>query len=382
VGELSGKGQGIMLRRKKGLVKGKKTSDSRPLQDVVEDIEDAFTQETLVSEHTVPSPNFDVKNLVSTGSTLLDLNISGGRANYGGIPGGIIVELFGPPGAGKTGLVNEIAASVQLHGGDVLFLDPEGRLDLEYSRIYGVTLPKEKYEQPDTVSGVFKKIQEWEPEPKKEGAVNMIAIDSLAALSTEQELQKGDPYGMRRAKEFSEGLRKVTRIVNQNKWLIVCTNQERDSIGGNVTTPGGVAMKFYASLRIRIHPPMQNKYIVKKAKVNGRDIERPIGIRSLATIKKSSLDDPFRKCDIAIVFGYGIDDVRENLQFLKETRGLDGYWTGPGKKDVKAMDKAITLIDQDPKRKQLILQLRKEVAEEWHKIAKQFEGVRRPKVRV
>ena len=149
----------------------------------------------------------DFSQVVSTGSTLLDLEISGRSIRGGGIPRGIMIEIFGPSGCGKTVLLCEIAGAVQRLSGDVLFKDPEARLVTSFARIFDLDTNKMGYTTPDTVTEVFKSIREWEP--KNPTALNGVFTDSLAALSTDLEMEKeeGDKMGMRRAKEFSEGFR-------------------------------------------------------------------------------------------------------------------------------------------------------------------------------
>ena len=97
----------------------------------------------------------DWKQTLSTGSTLLDLAISSGRKYGGGVPGGILIEIYGRSSSGKTSVLSELCGSAQADGGDIMFLDPEARLDEEYARTYGVNLPKNAYHQPDTVVEIF-----------------------------------------------------------------------------------------------------------------------------------------------------------------------------------------------------------------------------------
>ena len=196
------------------------------------------------------SGNFS--NLISTGCTLLDLAISGGKTKNGGIPSGIMVEIYGPAGGGKTVLLTEIAGYIQRAGGKVRYEDPEARLDETFAKMFDLdTLGDFEYDQPDTVSELFDSLTQWEPEPEK-GVVHGIFADSLAALSTDLEMEKGDKMGMRRAKEFSEGCRKFARILKQKDFLMVCSNQVRTGEMGQDVTPGGKAIGFYASLRIRL----------------------------------------------------------------------------------------------------------------------------------
>jgi len=320
--------------------------------------------------------------MTSTGSTLLDLAISGGRVRGGGIPAGILVEIYGPAGKGKTAVLSEISASVQANGGSVLFLDPEARIDQEYARIYGVELDKKNYKMPDTVTEVFNYINWWKPTP--EGEVHCVATDSLAALSTQLEMgSKGDKMGMRRAKEFSEGFRKTCRKIKQNNWLIPCTNQVRQGEYGEVT-PGGKAIEFYSSLRIRISsPPYQGSiqpYIVKKGKlIVSKDISIDVsgttGIRSLCTVTKSSVDNPYRDAPIYIVFGYGIDDISANLQYLKDMTGATRY--NCITKEYQSIEKAFHYIEDNNFEEEL----RDKVIDIWEDVQKVLKVERKPKKR-
>src|SRR5574343_1146298 len=105
----------------------------------------------------------NMANVISTGSTLLDLAISGGRVRGGGIPGGILVEIFGPSGAGKTVLLSEIAGAIQRKGGDIMFHDPEARLNKQFAQMFDVDIEDIAYTTPDTVTEVFKAVRSWEP---------------------------------------------------------------------------------------------------------------------------------------------------------------------------------------------------------------------------
>lgn len=326
-------------------------------------------------------PRFE--QMVSTGSTWLDLAISGGRVPGGGVPGGIFVEIFGPASSGKTAILAEICASIQAVGGQVKFLDPEGRLDKEYSRIYGLDLPKDDYAMPDTVTEVFEE-HIWPWKPKQDKVMNCVGVDSLAALSTELELgEKGDKMGMRRAKEFSQSLRKSCRLINKRNWLVPCTNQVRQ--GYMLNTPGGEAIKFYSSLRIQV---IQIEEITKSVtlvskrektkEVEGtKEVkeEKIMGVKSKCRIVKSSVDDPYREANIFIVFGYGLDDVRGNLQFLKDKTGVSRY--DAITKSYQSMDYAINHIEKND----LEEQLREKVIDLWGEIEKKFESDRKPKVR-
>lgn len=338
----------------------------------------------------IDSPVEEAKGLfdngtVSTGSTLLDLEISGNRVKNGGIPGGIIVEIFGPSGAGKTSILAEICASAQARGGDYFVADPEARLDKEYAKIYGLNIDKTRYSRPDTVPEMFEKIWNWEPKPKKEGAICVFAGDSLAALSTSLEMGDEDKMGMRRAKEFSEWMRKTCRKIANNNWLVVLTNQERESPTG-IVTPGGKSIPYYSSLRLRVSSQLINKYITSAKKIGDKSLEKKKGIRSKAQIKKSSIGDPFGEAPYSLIFNYGMDDLRENLQFLKDyTEPEIDEKTGK-KKPVQypcidntwgTIDKAIEYIEE----KGYEDQIKQLVIEKWHEIQDSFKTERKVKIR-
>jgi len=321
----------------------------------------------------------NTKVIVSTGSTLLDLAISGSRVRGGGIPGGIMIEIFGPSSSGKTAVMSEIAASVQNKGGEVTVLDPEGRIDKEYSKIYGLELNKADYHRPDTVHEMIHLIQNWEPKNPK--VLNMMAVDSIAALSTEREMEGEDKRGQLKAKELSEGCRKIARIIASEHKLVVFTNQERQGDFGK-TTPGGFAVGYHSSVRIRIARLFKGAKIEKtRALPSGQKITKVLGIKSEAVIKKSSVDCEFRTAPVYIVFGVGVDDVRANLQYLKDfykqnmynsPLAPDGTYKG-----YASMDKAIEYIEKN----NLEGQLRENVINAWEEVEELFRINRKKKYR-
>ncbi len=308
--------------------------------------------------------------LVSTGSTLLDLAICGGRVRGGGIPGGIMVEIFGPSAAGKTAILTEIAASVQSKKGDVFFIDPEARIDKEYSKIYGFEMTKENYHRPDTVTETFQLLEEWNPSNDK--VINVFAADSIAALSTDMEMGDGDKRGQRKAKELSEGCRKTARIIAHNNKLVLFTNQERDGEFGK-TTPGGHAIPYHCSLRLRV----TRKGRIEKTKKldSGKAIKKTVGIESEVLVKKSTVDDEYRTAQLFIIFGVGIDDVRANLQYVKDMEKLTKYWCV--EEDYMSMDKSIAYIEAN----NLEGALRERVIDIWEEVEAKFHTNRKQKVR-
>jgi RecA/RadA recombinase len=319
--------------------------------------------------------------MTSTGSTLLDLNISGLRVRGGGIPSGILVEIYGPSSAGKTALLMSILGSVQRLGGKISVKDPEARLDNEYAQIYGTNIDPKIYSRPRTVEDLFDEIKEWMPK-KPLDIPWACGTDSLAALSTRFELdpkKPGDKMGMARAKAFSANLRQVCGDLRTNNWLLVCTNQLRSGDSGQFV-PGGNAVPFYASLRIYVHPnwslKKENRFLRNKAKVfNDVEHEKITGIASTCEIIKNSVDEPFREADFYIVFGYGIDDIRANLIYNKKARGENGYLCPDGK-EYSYIEPCISWIEQN----NLEADLRERTIDTWEEVAKATKYQRKSRV--
>jgi RecA/RadA recombinase len=348
-----------------------------PSANVAASIKEAAAPEPVEKDGANVPTNF--AQLVSTGSTLLDLTISGTRTERGGIPGGIIVEIFGPSGAGKTALLSEIAASTQSQGGHVKFLDPEARLDKEYSEIYGVNVKEHfEYSRPDTVSGMFAD-DIWGWKSPATNFFNTIAADSLAALSTDLEMDNddGDKMGMRRAKEFSEGLRKTCRLIAKNNWLIACSNQIRMGTDGKAQPAGGNAVGYYSSLRLQVKPGFPVSKIKKKVKVGAKskEIEGIIGIYSEVYVFKSSVDIPYRSCPLSIVFGYGIDTIRDELQYYKDMTGDSAY--NVFDKTVVGLEAACIYIEQNG----LAERLKDRTVGLWNEVQAKFKMTRMRKQR-
>jgi len=328
------------------------------------------------SEKDVFEGNID--QMVSTGSTLLDLAISGGVVREGGLPGGILVEIFGPSGVGKTVLLCEIAGDVQRRGGSVYFHDPEARLNKQFATMFDLDTSSMQYETPDTIPEVFNSIRKWEP--GSDSSLNVIVADSLAALSTNLEMSNdsGDKMGMRRAKEFSEELRKTARILTKKNYLLVASNQVRVNAdagqwGQKYISPGGEALGFYSSVRLRISLKEKIKKVVKIA---GKDVKKIIGVTSQVIVHKNSVDAPYREADVSIIFDYGIDDIRENLKFIKKYKG-GAWYTLNGENLSNSLDKAIRIVEH----KGLEKELKEEVIELWQEIEKKFESGRKKRRR-
>lgn len=349
-----------------------------------------------VARSSVKKPEYDgdTTTMISTGSTLLDLAISGGRIRGGGIPAGILVEIFGPSGSGKTVLLCELAGVIQRQGGQVMFRDPEARLNKQFARIFGLNTNKMNYSNPDTVPEVFKAVREWQnldKEIKEIKKINRkirtsknlpiihgIFADSLAALSTDTEMDKeeGDKMGMRRAKEFSEECRKTCRILAKENYLMVCSNQIRQTMnefGPKYKSPGGEAIGFYSSLRLRTS-------ILKKIKVKktfaGKEVNRITGVTIEVEVFKSSVWKPFRTAPLTILFDYGIDNIRQNLQFIKNYSKSTIYLIGRERLN-KSLNESIQIVERNGWEDIL----RDNVIDLWEHIERKFKSERKSKIR-
>lgn len=316
------------------------------------------------------------ETVISTGSTLLDLAISGGRFRGGGIPTGIFVEIFGPSGAGKTVLLCELAGAMQRKKAHLLFHDPEARLNKQFASIFGLDIDAIKYTTPDTVPEVFQSVRDWNPGKGMKG----VFADSLAALSTNLEMSNkdGDKMGMRRAKEFSEELRKTCRILTQENILMVCSNQVRVNqdagpYGQKYVSPGGEAIGFYSSLRLRVSKPEKEK---KEIKIHGKEVKRINGVTPIVEVFKNSVWKPYRTAPVTIFYDYGIDDIRQNLKFMKTYTGTKTY-EFQGESLSNSLDDAISIIEEND----MELDLKEAVIDLWEEIEEQFKIERKPKQR-
>jgi protein RecA len=338
--------------------------------------------EPMTEKHSKPKtekPEYDGAEVtVATGSTLLDLAISGGRFREGGIPLGILVEIFGPSGAGKTVLLCQIAGNIQQAGGAIMFHDPEARLNKQFARMFGLDSDELEYTNPDTIPQVFNAGRDWIPKETGDKPIYGIFADSLAALSTEMEMGKeaGDKMGMRRAKEFSEEMRKTCRMIARKDTIMVCSNQIRMNMdagpyGQKYKSPGGEAIGFYSSLRLKCSTPQRIK---TKRKFKGKEHERTIGVKTTIDVHKSSVWKPHGVAEVYIMYDYGIDDIRGNLRYLKTNTGDTSYKLNDRNLG-RSLEEAITTIEDD----HLEPELKDAVIDLWNEIEAEFHEERKPR---
>jgi RecA/RadA recombinase len=299
------------------------------------------------------------------------------------------MEVYGPPGAGKTGILADLAASAKYNGGAARFDDPEARLDTEYARQCGLDLCDDEYARPNTVEDLFAGLTTWKPATE---AISVSCADSIAAFSTEAEM--ADPNmeyaAAKRAQKYHQGFRTMGRTIADNGWIIACSNHEMVNFdSGAKTTPGGNALKYWASIRIRIAKAYQQGDIKKEWTIpvtvpdgkggtkpgKGAKVSRVIGIQSIARIVKNTTGAPFREVPIYIIFNHGIDDIRGNLQWLKTTLAADKYDCIDNQ--YAMLEPAIRHIEEY----NLEAQLREHVIETWNRIDEHFRTERKPKVR-
>jgi len=267
---------------------------------------------------------------IPTGALSLDLALG-----IGGLPRGRIVEVYGPESSGKSTLAMHVVAEAQRNGGICAYIDAEHAMDPVYAKAIGVNVDDLLISQPDTGEQAL----EISDMLIRSGALDVLVIDSVAALTPRAELdgEMGDTHVGLQARLMSQALRKLTGTLSKSRTIAVFINQLREKVGviygSPEVTPGGRALKFYASIRIDIRRIEQIK--------DGAEI---VGNRTRAKVVKNKCGAPFKQAEFDIMYGKGISregsllDVAVDLGFVKKSGAwftYEGEQLGQGRENVK-----------------------------------------------
>ncbi|MFP3503137.1 recombinase RecA [Burkholderia sp. SIMBA_062] len=275
--------------------------------------------------------------VVSTGSLGLDIALG-----VGGLPRGRVVEIYGPESSGKTTLTLQVVAELQKLGGTAAFIDAEHALDVQYAAKLGVNVPELLISQPDTGEQAL----EITDALVRSGSVDMIVIDSVAALVPKAEIEgeMGDSLPGLQARLMSQALRKLTGTIKRTNCLVIFINQIRMKIGvmfGNPeTTTGGNALKFYSSVRLDIRR-------IGSIKKN----DEVIGNETRVKVVKNKVSPPFREAIFDILYGEGISRQGEIIDLGVQAKIVDkaGAWYSyNGEKIGQGKDNAREFLRENP----------------------------------
>ena len=278
-------------------------------------------------------------DVIPSGSILLDEALG-----IGGYPRGRVIEMYGPESSGNTTLALHAIAEAQKLGGVAAFVDAEHALDPVYAKNLGVNIDELWVSLPDTGEQALEITENL----VRSGAVDIVVVDSVAALTPEKEIEgeMGDAVMGMQARLMSQALRKLTAIIGKSNCIVIFINQIRMKIGvmfGNPeTTTGGQALKFYSSVRLDIR---------RIETIDGKGDEDAIGNRVRVKIAKNKVAAPFKKCELDIYFGKGINAYASLLDSAVKHGIVDkrGAWYTMGENKIgQGKENAVAFIEQNP----------------------------------
>ncbi|MCX7965024.1 MAG: recombinase RecA [Syntrophorhabdaceae bacterium] len=289
--------------------------------------------------------------VISTGSLSLDIALG-----IGGLPKGRVIEIYGPEASGKTTLALHAVCETQKKGGVAAFIDAEHALDVNYARNIGVKTDELLISQPDTGEQALEIAEIL----VRSGAVDIIVIDSVAALVPKAEIEgdMGDAHMGLQARLMSQALRKLTATISKSMTTVIFINQIRQKIGiqfGNPeTTTGGNALKFYASVRLDIRRVSSIK--------DGQDV---IGSRTRVKVVKNKLAPPFKEVEFDIIFGEGISKAGDVLDLGVDAGIIEktGTWFSYG--DVRLGQGRENAKDYLKKREDLLKEIEQKIMDKY-----------------
>ena len=256
-------------------------------------------------------------SVISSGSLALDISLG-----IGGYPRGRIIEIYGPESSGKTTVALHAIAEAQKNGGQAAFIDAEHALDPTYARKLGVNIDELLLSQPDTGEQALEIAEAL----VRSGAVDIIVIDSVAALVPKAEIEgeMGDAHVGLQARLMSQALRKLSGAISKSKSIAIFINQIREKVGvmfGNPeTTPGGRALKFYSTIRLEVRRAESIK--------QGNEM---IGNKTKIKVVKNKVAPPFKQCDVDIMYGEGVSregsiiDIGTELDIIQKSGSWYSY---------------------------------------------------------